>query len=265
MAKPFVYDEKTSCLYSPEGDFIKEVFCPKAMHWNQLIANDPGDRSRGCQQCGDDVINLDVMSVDEALARFSKSRLTCAYASANSPNVVFIKDLNSPELRKSKGDTLSWAATHPIPDLPRIATARNIEDIKRGAALGYWPDIHLVRYKDHQILQKVGLFQHIQTGQVQIAGDFRYLLKMQESPDWEEVMPVTFYYGSYQKNPYAAYLIPKDLPDGSEVFIPDPIEDLLGGTWNQGDSYRAVNVTGKIINKKIVIDPTKIKQSNLIG
>ena len=265
MPKPFVYDEKTSCLYSPEGEFIKEVFCPKALQWNQLIANDPLDRSRGCQQCGDEVINLDVLSVDEALQRFNSNRLTCAFASSDSSNVIFIKDLNSPELRKSKADRSTWGSNHPIPDLPRISTARNIQDIQRALTIGYWPDVHVVRYKDHEILEKVGLFQNMKSGEVQIAGDYRFLMKIEHDPEWEEVMPVTFYYSNYQKTPYAAYLIPKDLPDGSEVFIPDPIIDILGSTWNQGDSYRAINVTGRVVNKKVIIDPADIKQSNFIG
>lgn len=194
-----------------------------------------------------------------------KNRLTCAYASSNSPNVIFIKDLNSPELRKSSLDKDPWAATHPIPDLPRISTARNIEDIKRATSVGFWPDVHVIHYKDHEILEKIGLFQNKKTGEVQVAGDYRYLIEMEGSPEWEEVMPVTFYYRNYQKQPYAAYLIPKDLPDGSEVFIPDPIVDILGSTWNQGDSYRAINVTGKVVNKKVIINPSEIKQSNFIG
>jgi hypothetical protein len=45
MSKPFVYDEKTSSLYSPDGEFIKEVYCPKALKWNQLTETDAADRS----------------------------------------------------------------------------------------------------------------------------------------------------------------------------------------------------------------------------
>lgn len=265
MSKPFVYDEKTSRLYSPDGEFIKDVFCPKALQWNQLIANDPKDRSRGCKQCGDDVINLDALTVDEAMEQLTSGYSTCAFASANSPNVIFIKDLNSPELRTSKADQISWFSTRPIPDLPRISTARNIRDIKRAASIGFWPDIHIVQYKDREILEKMGLFQNVNTGDVQIAGDYRGLRELEESPVWEEVMPVTFYYSNYQKNPYAAYLIPKDLPDGSEVFIPDPIIDVLGSTWNQGDSYRATNVTGRVVNKKVVIDPADVQTSSFMG
>jgi hypothetical protein len=36
MNDKFVYDEKTSVLYSPDGRALKQVNCPKAMHWNQL-------------------------------------------------------------------------------------------------------------------------------------------------------------------------------------------------------------------------------------
>lgn len=265
MSKSFVYDEKTSCLYSPDGEFIKKVFCPKALQWNKLITNTPDNRSRGCQQCGGDVINLDAMGVDEAMARFSKNFQTCAFASTSSKNVVFLKDLNSPELRKSKADKISWSATSPTPDLPRISTARNIEDIKRAASIGFWPDVHVVRYRDCEILEKVGLFQNIKTGEVQIAGDFRYLMEMEKSPVWEEVMPITFYYSNHQKQPYAVYLIPKNIADGSEVFISDPIIDIVGSTWNQGDSYRAINVIGKVVNKKVIINPADVKQSNFIG
>jgi hypothetical protein len=235
------------------------------LQWNQLVTNDPLDRSRGCQQCGDDVINLDVISVNEAMERFKSAYNTCAYASSNSPNVIFIKDHNSPELRKSKVDQATWSSSHPIPDLPRISTARNIQDIQRAVSIGFWPDVRVLKYKSREIQEKLGLYQHKQTGEVMIVGDYRSLMDIKEDALWDEVMPVTFYYSNYQKNPFAAYLIPKDLPDGSAVFIPDPIEDILGSTWNQGDQYRATNITAKVINKKVVIDPATVEQSNFMG
>ena len=66
MNKPFVYDEKTSSLYSPDGEFIKKIHCPKAVHWNQLIEDNPEDRSRGCNQCNERIINLDTITPIEA-------------------------------------------------------------------------------------------------------------------------------------------------------------------------------------------------------
>jgi hypothetical protein len=205
------------------------------------------------------------MSVDEAMQRFESGYNTCAYASSNSPNVIFIKDHNSPELRKSKADQITWRSSHPIPDLPRISTARNIQDIQRASSIGFWPDVRALKYKDREIQEKLGLYQHKKTGEVRVIGDYRSIMNIKEDGHWDEVMPVTFYYSNYQKSPFAAYLIPNDLHDGSAVLIPDPIEDILGSTWNQGDQYRATNVTAKVINKKVVIDPATVEQSNFMG
>jgi len=36
----------------------------------------------------------------------------------------------------------------------------------------------------------------------------------------------------------AAYLIPKDIQIGERVFIEDLIEDYVGASWNQGDTFR---------------------------
>ena len=80
MSKPFVYDEKTSSLYGPDGQFIKKVFCPKAVSWNQLLADDPQDRSRGCNQCGERIINLDAFTLDGAMAILSEDPDACVYA-----------------------------------------------------------------------------------------------------------------------------------------------------------------------------------------
>lgn len=267
MPKPFVYDEKTSILYSPEGEFIKKIYCPKAMHWNQLISNDSNDRSRGCQFCNEDVINLDLLSVEEAMKRFSENSHTCAHSTSSSPNVIYLKDLNSPELNSCRSDLMQWPSMELIPDLPRIATARNIDDIKRAASTGFWPDIRKVEYKDGEIQEKLGLYQNALTGEVKVIGDYRSVIDLRNNAqsDWHEVIPVTFYYSNYQNSPFAAYLIPKDLEDGSAVLIPDPIEDILGSTWNQGDRYRAVNVTAKVISRKVIIDPAAVKQSNFMG
>ena len=38
--------------------------------------------------------------------------------------------------------------------------------------------------------------------------------------------------------PFAAYLIPRDLKAGERVFVEDLIEDFVGGEWNQGDVLR---------------------------
>ncbi|MFM1807226.1 MAG: hypothetical protein RL212_1485 [Pseudomonadota bacterium] len=267
MNKPFIYDEKTSSLYSPDGKFLKEIFCPKAVNWNQLIADDPSDRSRGCSRCSERVINLDAIEPIKAELMIEDDHNLCVYASKNSKNVIFLKDINNPENPQKPAQDMFDLSEYRY-DLPIIRTVRNIADIKRAIQMGYWADIRLIQYRDKEIKQKFAVFQHSETGEIKVTGDYRSIIGSNSDLTkeiWQEVIPFTYYYANYQEEPVAAYLIPRDLKDKSEVFVPDPIEDVIGSTWNQGDCYRATNLTGKLINKKIVIDTKSVQRSDFIG
>ena len=52
------------------------------------------------------------------------------------------------------------------------------------------------------------------------------------------VLDFTFYYPYSFPSPFAAYLIPRDIKIGEKVFLEDLIEDYIGASWNQGDTYR---------------------------
>lgn len=134
--------------------------------------------------------------------------------------------------------------------------------------MGYWADIRIIEYKDREIKQKFAVYQNSITGEIKIVGDYRSIISKTSELHkeiWQEVIPFTYYYANYQEEPVAAYLIPKDLKDNSEVFVPDPIEDLIGSTWNQGDCYRATNITGRLKNKKIIINKDSVQRSDFIG
>jgi len=264
MSKPFVYDEKSSSLYGPDGQFIKKVFCPKAVSWNQLLADQAEDRSRGCNHCDERIINLDTSSPESALAILDKNPKTCVYASNNSANVIYLKDESNPSAPCPAPE--SWYGNNaPKVDIPIIATARSIEDIERGLRMEFWPDIRLVRYNTKEISQKMCVYQNIVTGEIQWFGDYRSPSANEVGPNWKEVIPWTNFYTHYQQVPIAAYLIPKELPNNCEVLVPDPIEDYVGASWNQGDAYRATNVIGTVINKKIVLNPVSIQRSDFMG
>lgn len=131
MTKPFVYDEKSSSLYSPSGEFIKKIYCPKAVNWNQLLADNLLDRSRGCNKCNEQIINLDAFPVHEAWAILMNKPDTCVYASSNSENVIFIQDINNPEHPKPAPE--SWYGLNETPPtLPIVSTVRNFKDIQQG-------------------------------------------------------------------------------------------------------------------------------------
>ena len=269
MTKPFVYDEKTSSLYGPDGKFIKKVFCPRAINWNQLLADDPEDRSRGCNQCSERIVNLDAIDIQAAVALLQDEPRTCVYATRNSSNVIFLVDDKNPE-NPHIVNTDWFSNDEPHSDLPIISTARNINDIRRAIRIGYWADVRLVRYEDKQITQKFAIYQNPKTGEIKEIGDYRSKMRLGmdselDSGEWQEVIPFTFYYANYQQEPIAAYLIPKDLPNNSEVLVPDPIEDMVGGSWNQGDKYRASNLKATVINKKVVLNPFSVERRDFMG
>ena len=268
MTQKYIYDLESSALFDEKGFFLKKVFCPKAKHWNQLIADDPSERSRGCRDCGHRVVNLD----DATEVSWSGLNTPCVYIPADSKNVTFLQDLKAfppvaqPQLSK--------------PGVVIIKTARTIENINRAANMGYWPDVRLVEYKDQEtatdfvarmlhnkvidgpMQSKLTIGQDPQTGRIESAGDFR--LRFDKRP-MKEVIPFTYYYPYYQRVPVAAYLIPPDLPNASEVMVEDPIEDLIGRTWNQGDVWRSKNVKGFVRDKVVQIDYRALKRSEIIG
>jgi hypothetical protein len=263
----FVYDEKTSRLYAPDGKHLKKVLCPKAMHWNQLLLEDGQDRWRGCTHCQQRVVNLDVMDVGDAvklLARQGRRGEVCVQGSEASGRVIFLKD----------DDALCAADDASIDERGRVViqTARSIFDINRAASLGYWPDVRLVQYDVKSLHSKVSVGQHAETGRVDIFGDYRFgpgdelfdieadldlddegeVRAAKKSP-WVAVIPFTSYYPYYQGLPIAAYLIPRGLPDGTFLLVNDPIEDLVGAVWNQGDSYRAAKMNATLSDGKVVL------------
>jgi len=262
MTKPFVFDERTTSLYGPDGQFIKKIFCPKAVGWNQLLADDPLDRSRGCNQCDERILNLDKYSTQHSLTILNEEPDTCVYASINSQNVIFLKSGNPATSTEDEDDEECEDIANQ--DLPIITTARSFNAIGRGWNLGFWPDVRLVRYNTAEINEKMCVFQNTITGEVESVGDYRSGHRS-GGGDWVEVIPWTNYYSHYQKVPIAAYLIPKNLPNNSEVFVPDPIEDYVGASWNQGDAYRARNLKGKVINRKVILDPSSIERIDFMG
>lgn len=263
MQKKFIYHEKTSELYSFEGKLLKTIHCPKAKDWNQLITDDESDRSRGCKECGERVLNLDVIPYKEVVAAFegtSRWNAPCVYARLDSDSVLVLKDDERPVV-----DTHASF----LPELPdegkpmHIQTARGIKDINRAASMGFWPDVHLVKYDPRRIKSKFELCQNQRTGKVALASDYRR--SCCSLPDCVEVIPFTYYYPGYQSFPVAAYLIPRDTADETPVIVQDPIEDIVGATWNQGNVYRATNVPGVIRNMSVVLFKEQVRPTEIMG
>ena len=117
-----------------------------------------------------------------------------------------------------------------------IRTARDKDSINRAARSGLRPLVKKVEPSD-KIRSKFAVVQFKETGEIEVIGDYRrsgYL----DADETETVIGWTFYYPHSFKSPFAAYLIPKDIKIGERVFIEDLIEDYIGASWNQGDTYR---------------------------
>lgn len=123
------------------------------------------------------------------------------------------------------------------PVLRVIKTARDKKSINEAAKNGLRPIIKKVVPSD-KIRSKYSVIQNKITGEIEIIGDYRRGGSSDDDDKFETVIDWTFYYPYKFKSPFAAYLIPKDINIGERVFIEDLIEDYIGVSWNQGDTYR---------------------------
>ena len=101
-----------------------------------------------------------------------------------------------------------------------IKTARTLEGINQAARQGYWPLVKAVNPSEH-IYSTFGVFQNSKTGQIELSADLRLELQGKKVIDYARHYPYSF------PSPFAAYLIPKDLGKGEEVWLEDLIEDIV--------------------------------------
>ena len=158
-----------------------------------------------------------------------------------------------------------WNRNKSTQELRVIKTARDKDSINTAAKIGLRPLIKKVKPSD-KIRSKYSVVQNKKTGEIQIIGDFRVDFFGDNNNDFETVIDWTFYYPYNFNLPFAAYLIPKDIRVGERVFIEDLIEDYIGASWNQGDTYRLESCEAIWNGKDLVIqyDP-KSNRSDFIG
>jgi hypothetical protein len=128
-----------------------------------------------------------------------------------------------------------WDRNNNSSGLRVIKTARDRDSINRAAKKGLRPLIRKVE-PSAEIRSKYSVIQNKITGEIEIIGDYR--MGSGDNEKFETVIEWTYHYPHTFKSPFAAYLIPKDIKIGERVFIEDLIEDFVGASWNQGDTYR---------------------------
>lgn len=114
-----------------------------------------------------------------------------------------------------------------------IRTARTKSAINRAVRNGFSIIIKKVE-PSPKINSKFSIIRNKVTGEIDVISDFR----QSGNSEFQTVLDWTSYYPHHFKSPFAAYLIPSDIQIGERVYINDLIEDIVGGSWNQGDTYR---------------------------
>lgn len=241
---------ETGTLHADDGRFLKQLACPLHKAWNELqileiqdpITHEPIELKRHCASCKKDVINITGFDDAQVDALLKVDPNTCVYASANSQYIEFIGSNNRRCHAPSPHD----------PSALIIRTARTVAGINSAASEGLWPLIKRTE-QSKDIKQKIIVSQK-DDGSIETSNDYRsglvgsFVIPMEGNSDIETVSEnrsklvagsFIFSHNSYTSPlPFAAYLIPKDLEPGSQVFVADVIEDVVNIRWNQGDSYR---------------------------
>jgi hypothetical protein len=111
-----------------------------------------------------------------------------------------------------------------------IKTARTVKEINEAARNGFYPLVKPV-IPSPDVHQMVAVFQDSETGEIALSGDRRMGYK-------GKVIDYMTYYPYHFPNPFAAYLIPKDLAIDECVWLEDLIEDLVADWGNQNNHPR---------------------------
>lgn len=146
-----------------------------------------------------------------------------------------------------------------------VKTARDKNSINEAASKGLQPLLKKV-VPSSEIRSKYAVIQNKMTGEIEVIGDYRIFHNLKENPDLVTVIDWTEYYPHNFASPFAAYLIPKDIQIGERVFIEDLIEDYVGASWNQGDTFRLESCDAIWNGKDLEIQYNpQIDFSNFVG
>ncbi len=165
------------------------------------------------------------------------------------------------EFIKNGPENLDTPEKDDISHLRVIKTARDEKSINQAVAEGFFPLLKQV-VPSSKIRSKYAVLQNPETGAIQVTGDLR--VRNRES-GYETVIDFTFFYPHHFPSPFAAYLIPSDLKVGERVYLEDLIEDLVGSSWNQGDTYRLPSCKAIWNGKDFDIQHKPIQYDTRIG
>ncbi len=239
-----IYVTETKRLYTDDGQFIKEVHCPLATQLARTVSAAEPDRSFRCMHCRTEVKNLAYLSDEQALSSAKQNPSVCFFATQAAQNVIHI---NTPRQgfcfrRQAHRDKVQGPSPIPV-----VRTARTLEEMNFAAANGFRL-LFQQAGSGRRLRRSLGIYRTTETGELHLCNDYRKahdIAWVSAQPDPKEVggehcefvIPMFQFIPQGPASPVAAYLIPEDLPDNTEVFVEDVIEDKVKA-YPQGTRVR---------------------------
>ncbi|GAD89588.1 hypothetical protein VHA01S_023_00020 [Vibrio halioticoli NBRC 102217] len=234
----------SNTLLSTDGSKIKQFSCPLEKNWEQLSWT-KSEFKRFCSSCDKHVIDLTTFTEEQIIAIFKIDPDACAYIDFRHS----VNDIRFISTTKTHEQESNICGETNRDNLLVINTARDVESINRAVKLGYKVIIKPTVY-DECFGEKVIIKQDEDSGE--------YII---QSYDLRSLDAYTNLSSTLQANlnssPFAAYLIPKDLPKNTKVFMPDLIEHTVADKW-QGNEYRKKSSEGIWDGEEIIIEKTMV-------
>jgi hypothetical protein len=211
-----IYDAETRELMTNDRKLLKKLDCPLHKKWQDLTMISEELTHRHCSSCKKNVVDIGEMTDEEAMAFFEENPESCVYLGAGYENMRH-------RLRFWQEEPAA-----PKPCVCReIQTARGEKAINAAVANGYFPLLKQVEMSV-KLIRRMSVYQHIETGEVDVslASDRRRGHRIQ-SNEWGRALLSFPFYPNPPQEPFAAYLLPKDLMINETVFLTDLIDDFI--------------------------------------
>lgn len=242
---------KDKVLETDDGELIKEFNCPLEKRWDDLLPwanhwrdNELNDRKRQCGACQKAVVNLQHYREIQIIALVEVNPEVCGYLRADHPDLTEIvgdlqDDLATQWVNNASSSCIRTRTTKSGERV--VKTARSLLALQEAVDQDYRP-YFVPNIESGRIGQKLSIAYDGKTRQLCISGDFRTPLPFDQRNMDEQFGKGAglALHGDFDRpsSPLAAYLLPQDIRMGERVFLEDLIEDRVGSSWNQGDTYR---------------------------
>ena len=140
--------------------------------------------------------------------------------------------------------------------MKRIKTARTIPQMNEAVRMGYFPCVQVI-VPSPELYARKAVYQNPVSGEV-IESDSsvlatRHGLRDLDAEGYKKVTDFIEYDPHCSKEPFAAYLVPKDISVGERVFLEDVIENLWGGCF-RGHAIRVKEIEAVWNGSSFVLD-----------